>query len=387
MNLETLLMNADFLVSFPGLGIRDLPVSRVAFEVMGYAVYWYGLLIALAIIVCLTLAARKAPDYKLKSDDILDTFILIIPMMIIFARLYYVAFAWEFYSDNWRRIIDINHGGLAFYGGVIGGMAAIIIIASVKKIKIGYLLDYLAVYVPLGQAIGRWGNFFNQEAFGTNTQLPWGMYSNQTAAYLARIGGHDPASPVHPTFFYEFVGNLIIFMVLLRIRKNNKTPFRLTLYYFLLYGFLRFFVEWIRTDPLYIGGTQIRVSMLLSAVMVVCSLIILIILNKRRQNQEMAAALADDSSGPYESNHLPEADTSESPDLESEHGRAFIPLDDDVDSDADNDAEADNDAGDDAEADNDADDEADDADAGDDKTTEDQDLTSSDQHSGEKNKR
>ena len=328
MNIETLLMNADFLVSFPGLGIRDLPVSRVAFEIFGYAVYWYGLLIALAIIVCLSLSAKQASDYKLKSDDILDTFILIIPMMIIFARLYYVIFAWEYYSDNWRRIIDINHGGLAFYGGVIGGMLAIIIIAAVKKIEIGYLLDYLATYVPLGQAIGRWGNFFNQEAFGTNTRMPWGMYSNQTAAYLARIGGHEPASPVHPTFFYEFVGNLIIFMILLRIRKKNVIPFRITLYYFLMYGFLRFFVEWIRTDPLYIAGTEIRVSMLLSAIMVVGSLILLAVLSKRRQRLEMAAALADDGSGQDGLNEQKQTDGTESIDSESENTRAFIPLDD-----------------------------------------------------------
>ena len=338
MNLYSSLMQADFLVSFPGLGIQELPVSRVVFEIFGYPVYWYGLLIAAAIIVCLTLAASQAEKHRLKSDDILDTFILLIPMMIIFARLYYVIGAWEDYAGNWRRVIDINHGGLAFYGGVIGGIIAIVIIALVKKIKIWHLLDHLAVYVPLGQAIGRWGNFFNQEAFGNNTTLPWGMYSNQTAAYLTRIGGHDPASPVHPTFLYEFIGNLIIFALLLRIRKSNKTPFRITLYYFLFYGLLRFFVERIRTDPLYIPGTGMRISLILSAVMVIGSVVALIILRQRMEKLAMARALAGEPEDPDEISYSlnkekrdrQQVDAKQSKaaaDLQgTERERAFIPL-------------------------------------------------------------
>ncbi|HBP38671.1 MAG TPA: prolipoprotein diacylglyceryl transferase [Clostridiales bacterium] len=288
-------MNYDFLVDFPGLGIEDLPVRRVAFWVFTLPVYWYGLLIAAAIILCMLLAMRHAAAYKLTSDDVMDTLIAIIPLMIIFARIYYVIGDWEKYAADWKLIFDTRNGGLGFYGGVIGGALAVLLITRLKKIPLARLLDFFAVYVPLGQAIGRWGNFFNQEAFGTPTALPWGMKSNQTEYYLKSIGGYDPSLPVHPTFLYEFIANLIIFAILLRIRKKSKTPYAVTLWYLLLYGFVRFFVEGIRTDSLLIPGTEIRTSQVLSALMVIVSIILLIVLNQRRQKQELAAALAEDS--------------------------------------------------------------------------------------------
>jgi len=287
-------MTYDYLVDFPGLGIQDIQLSRIAFKLFGMPIYWYGLLIAFAIILSMLLAMRQAPKFSLKSEDIMDTFIAIIPLMIVFARLYYVAFEWEYYVEDWKMIFDTRQGGLGFYGGVIGGALAIWLVTRIKKIKVSALLDFLVVYVPLGQGIGRWGNFFNQEAFGNNTTLPWGMYSNQTEAYLKAIGGFDPAAPVHPTFLYEFLGNMIIFAVLYRLRKNNKTPFAITLWYLLLYGFLRFFVEGIRTDPLLIGNTGIRISQLLSALMVIASVILLVVLRQLRLKRELAAALADE---------------------------------------------------------------------------------------------
>lgn len=264
----------DYLVSFPGLGIEDLQVSRVAFKIFGVPVYWYGLLIASAILLCLYLAMRHARYFRLTADDILDTFIAIIPGMIIFARLYYVAFEWQIYKDNWKLIFDTRAGGLAFYGGVIGGVLAAYIVCRIKKIPFHRMADFLAVYIPLGQAIGRWGNFFNQEAFGTNTTLPWGMISGETSRYLGLINPDlfpniDPYSPVHPTFFYEFVGNLLLFFILYQIRRRTRQPFAVILSYLLGYGVIRFFVEGVRTDPLYIPGTPLRVSQLLSAAMVV----------------------------------------------------------------------------------------------------------------------
>jgi phosphatidylglycerol---prolipoprotein diacylglyceryl transferase len=287
-------MTYDYLVDFPGLGIQDIQLSRIIFKIFGMPIYWYGLLIAFAIILCMLLAMRQAPKYSLKSEDIMDTFIAIIPLMIVFARLYYIAFEWEYYVEDWKMIFDTRQGGLGFYGGVIGGALAIWLVTKIKKIKVSALLDFLVVYVPLGQAIGRWGNFFNQEAFGNNTTLPWGMYSNQTEAYLKAIGGFDPSAPVHPTFFYEFLGNMIIFAILYRLRRNNKTPYAITMWYLLLYGFLRFFVEGIRTDPLLIGDTGIRISQLLSALMVIGSIIFLVLFRQRRLKQELAAALADE---------------------------------------------------------------------------------------------
>lgn len=317
-------MTPDFLVDFPGLGIFDLPVKRVIFEVFGFPVYWYGLLIAAAIIICLLLATRQAPAYNLKQDDILDTFIALIPLMIVFARLYYVIFEWDYYAADLRRVVDINHGGLAFYGGVIGGVVAILLVARIKKIKLHRLLDHLAVYVPLGQAIGRWGNFFNQEAFGTNTNLPWGMQSNQTAAYLRSIGGYNPDAPVHPTFLYEFIANMIIFAILLKIRKNNKVPYRVTLWYFLLYGAVRFFVESIRTDALYIANTNLRASMVLSALMVIFAIVLLIVLQRRYQMQQLAAALSEEQKAEVDSvseeAKEPESDFIALDDLDDEPG-------------------------------------------------------------------
>lgn len=293
-------MQPDFLVNFPGLGINDLPVNRIAFTLFGWPVYWYGLLIACAIILCMLLAMKQAPRYGLTADDIMDTFIAIIPLMIIVARLYYVILEWDYFSGDWKRVFSTRDGGLAFYGGVIGGVIAIALVTRIKKIKVSKLLDFLAVYVPLGQAIGRWGNFFNQEAFGNNTTLPWGMYSNQTEYYLrsvTTIPGLDPTQPVHPTFFYEFIANLLIFLWLLRIRKRSRFPFETMLWYLLLYGLVRYFVEGIRTDPLMIPGTDIRASMLLSALMVVVSIVLLIVLGRRRQRRELMEALAGDADG------------------------------------------------------------------------------------------
>ena len=244
------------------------------------------------------LAMKQAPSYALTADDVMDTFIAIIPLMIIMARLYYVVLEWNYFSRDWSRIFSTRDGGLAFYGGVIGGIIAIAIVTRVKKIKVSRLLDFLAVYVPLGQAIGRWGNFFNQEAFGNNTTLPWGMYSNQTEYYLrtvTNIPGLDPTKPVHPTFLYEFIANLLIFFWLLRIRKRSKFPFETMLWYLLLYGFVRYFVEGIRTDPLMIPGTDIRASMLLSALMVAGSIILLIVLSRRRQRIELMQAILGDA--------------------------------------------------------------------------------------------
>ena len=287
----------DYLVSFPGLGIEDLQISRVAFKVFGVPVYWYGLLIASAILLCLYLAMRHARFFRLTADDILDTFIAIIPGMIIFARLYYVAFEWQIYKENWKLIFDTRAGGLAFYGGVIGGVLAAFIVCRIKKIPFHRMADFLAVYIPLGQAIGRWGNFFNQEAFGSNTTLPWGMISGETTRYLGLINPDlfpniDPYSPVHPTFFYEFVGNMLLFFILYQLRRRTRQPFAVILSYLLGYGVIRFFVEGVRTDPLYIPGTPLRVSQLLSAAMVVFAIGALIIGRVIGQKKRLAAAAA-----------------------------------------------------------------------------------------------
>lgn len=274
-------MDEIYHVSFPGLGIDSITISRVAFKVFGVEIYWYGILISAAVLISLFLAYRSAKKFGVKPDHLLDTMITIVPFMIIFARLYYVVFALDEFKGNWISVFNLRTGGLAFYGGVIGGVLAIILICRIRKIPLHRMTDLLAVYLPLAQGIGRWGNFFNQEAFGSNTTLPWGMISEGTTSYLTKIGGFDPSAPVHPTFLYEFVANMMIFVLLHFVREKSKRPYETTAVYFIAYGFVRFFTESIRTDSLYIGDTSIRVSMVLSACMCIVAAAMLVWIRTR----------------------------------------------------------------------------------------------------------
>ncbi|HHT24895.1 MAG TPA: prolipoprotein diacylglyceryl transferase [Clostridiaceae bacterium] len=294
-------------VSFPGLGIYSLPVNRVAFSFnLGdreINIYWYGLIIAVAFLVCFLLAVKQAPKYDIKSDHIVDTFLWIMILAIIGARLYYVIFSWDEFSDDLMKIFQTRQGGLAFYGGLIGGILGVILTAKYKKINLIHLIDFLAVYVPLGHAIGRWGNFFNQEAFGTNTNLPWGMYSEQTYQYLSQYGDkYAPLSPVHPTFLYESIANIIIFIVLYQIRKNSKKHGETMAWYFILYGLVRFGVEGLRTDSLFIGNTTIRASQALSLVLVLLGIAILVFISRRQliKNKAVDDGITDSESSELE---------------------------------------------------------------------------------------
>ena len=149
--------------------------------------------------------------------------------------------------------------------------------SKIRKVPMSTMVDFAMVYIPLGQAIGRWGNFFNQEAFGTTTNLPWGMKSTEIARYLAQNCPElDSEMPVHPTFFYESVCTLITFFVLLAVRKNSKRPWTTTSVYFILYGIARFFIEGLRTDSLYIGNTNLRISQVLSLGLIVVGIFLLL---------------------------------------------------------------------------------------------------------------
>ncbi len=293
-------MTTGYDVNFEGLGI-SVYVEPVAFSLFGFDIYWYSILLTMAVFFCMWLAVRHAKYAGLRQDDIMDVFIAIVVFMIIGARLFFVVFSWEQFRYDLKSIFSTRSGGLAFYGGVLGGLFGIWLVTKLKKIRFARMTDFLAVYVPLGQAIGRWGNFFNQEAFGTNTTLPWGMYSEQTNRYLSalNLAGLDPEKPVHPTFLYEFIGNLIIFFLLMRIRRVAKKPFEVTVWYLLLYGLLRFFVEGIRTDALFIGNTWLRISQVLSALMVVAALVVLTLFyRKSRMAEAMTPAPAGEDSVP-----------------------------------------------------------------------------------------
>lgn len=241
------------------LRLWEVPsLDPVAFTIVGLEVRWYGILISLGMFIGLYLALREIRRLGEDEDKFLTLFLYVIPAAIVGARLYYVAFSGslEWYLRNPLQIIDTRQGGLAIHGGLIGGFLVGWLFARRHKIHFRKWADVVVPSVILGQAIGRWGNFFNQEAYGRETTLPWAMYID--GAYR------------HPTFLYEFLWNLLVFAWLLRQRRHKKFEGELTLWYFLLYSLGRFFIEGLRTDSLMLG--PLRVAQLLSLVLIVaCS--------------------------------------------------------------------------------------------------------------------
>lgn len=268
-------------VSFPGLGIT-VNIDQVAFSIFGIEVYWYGLLISLGMVLCVVLGVLHSKKNKFSSDLVFDVILVSLPCAIVGARLYYVLSEWEMYSGDLIKIFDTRSGGLAVYGGLLGAFIGTLIMCKIRKIPFSAVVDFCVVYIPLGQAIGRWGNFFNQECFGTTTTLPWGMKSSEVESYLRLyFPDLDSTMAVHPTFFYEFLATITIFFILLYVRKYSKHAFESMAVYMILYGVARFFIEGLRTDSLYIGDTGIRTSQLFSAVLVVSGVIYLVVAYKK----------------------------------------------------------------------------------------------------------
>ena len=200
-------------VEFPGLGLA-FDVNPVAFTIGSFEFRWYGILIALGFILAFLYALKICKRYQVNQDHLIDCIIAGLILGIIGARLYYVIFyPGDMYWKDPIKILYINEGGLGIYGGIIGGLLGGIIMAKIHKMKIPAVLDIAVQGFLIGQGIGRWGNFINQEAFGTNTNLPWGMYSAKTESYLASQQASleaagisvDPAMPVHPTFFIRIL--------------------------------------------------------------------------------------------------------------------------------------------------------------------------------------
>lgn len=255
-------------VSFPGLGLH-FNISSVAFKIGSFEVYWYGLLIMAAFVLCTVLALRHTKEHRFTQDLVLDILLVALPSAIIGARLYFVMCEWSYYAEDLSRVFNLREGGLAVYGGVIGAFLGAFIMLRIRKIPYSTCADYCIPYIPLGQAIGRWGNFFNQEAFGTTTDLPWGMTSSKITTYLSRNCHYlDSTMPVHPTFLYESILDLALFFILLKVRKKSRFSFETVCVYMIVYGAGRFFLEGLRTDSLYLGGTTIRTSQLLSLILV-----------------------------------------------------------------------------------------------------------------------
>lgn len=253
---------------------------------------WYGVIIALGLTLAVLFGGRKAYVWKMDINKMLDILIYGSVGGILGARLYYVFSKWDYYSVHLDEIFQIWNGGLAIYGGLIGGIIAGLIVCKIEKLNILNLLDLCGMSFLIGQGIGRWGNFANQEAFGTNTESFIGMYSVKTEAYLTALVNSgsdiivDPAKPVHPTFLYESLWCIFSFIILFIVcQKFRKFSGQLFLGYGLLYGIERAVVEGMRTDSLYIGDTNLRVSQLLSLVLViVCGTLLVVFTIKYTKN-------------------------------------------------------------------------------------------------------
>ncbi len=262
-------------VSFPGLGINNLEINRVAFSIGSFNVYWYGVVIATGLLLAVIYAYVNAERYGVDRNKLFDCVIVGIITAVIGARVYYIAF----YSGDWSTFFDIRDGGIAIYGAIIGALIGGLTMAKIRKHPFLPLLDVTMVGFLIGQALGRWGNFFNQEAFGYQTNSLFRMISENTY-----IDGQNVA--VHPCFLYESVWCALGFLFLhIFNRKFQKYHGQVFYLYLVWYGFERMIVEGLRTDSLYLPfsvfGYDIRVSQALSVVLVVTGIILLIVNRKK----------------------------------------------------------------------------------------------------------
>ncbi|HHZ13964.1 MAG: prolipoprotein diacylglyceryl transferase [Caldicoprobacterales bacterium] len=253
-------------------------MSGVAFYIFGKPIYWYGIIIALGVMIGIYLAMRYAKALGYDQEMIIDFCLLAIPMGIVGARLYYVIFSWEYYSKNLIDAFKIWEGGLAIYGVVIGGLISAYIFARRRKIDFWDLCDIVAPSLILGQALGRWGNFFNQEAYGypiTNPAWQW---------FPAAVFINDTGQWHMATFFYESMWNFMVFFFLLFYKRKRKNPGEMILLYLILYSLGRFFIEGLRTDSLYWG--QFRVSQVLSGLLIISGIVMFVIRRKKALSSE-----------------------------------------------------------------------------------------------------
>ncbi|MHB1152270.1 MAG: prolipoprotein diacylglyceryl transferase [Eubacteriales bacterium] len=268
------------ILSFPGLGIGEFSLNTVAFQIPIFdrTIVWYGIIVTCGIIAGFLYVMYRSKYERIKGDDVLDIAILTIISAMIGARLYYVVMNLDHYN-TFLDVIAIWNGGIAIYGGIIGGALAAFIVSKVKKLKSTKLYDMIVPGVMLGQVIGRWGNFINAEAFGTETSLPWRMGIHKIGSYV-----YDLPIYVHPTFLYESVWNAIGFILINLFYKKKKYDGQIFLLYIVWYGFGRMFIEGLRTDSLMIGDT-IRVSQLLAFLSVLIGLIVLVICDYKIKKQ------------------------------------------------------------------------------------------------------
>lgn len=241
-------------ISFPFLGIEVNPGRTLSLGPL--TIHYYGLVIAVGLMLAVLYACRRSREFGVKQDDLLDGVLWVTPFAIVCARAYYCVFSWADYADNPISVLYIWNGGLAIYGGVLGAAVGVLVFCRIKKIKIGTVLDMVALGFLIGQSIGRWGNFFNREAFGaaTDSFFRMGLYNTVTGAW----------EYYHPTFLYESLWNAAGFVMLHFLSRRRQYDGQIALGYAAWYGLGRAMIEGLRVDSLYLGS--VRVSQLLAGI-------------------------------------------------------------------------------------------------------------------------
>lgn len=280
----------DMEINFPNLGIYLNHVGK-NINIFGFTIAYYGIVIVTGMLIAIWIAQREAKRTGQDPEQYLDLAMIGIAAGIIGARIYYVVFAWDYYKNDLLSIFNIRQGGLAIYGGIIGACVAVMIYSRKKKQKFGLLMDTASMSIVFGQIMGRWGNFFNREAFGDYTNNLFAMQLPVSAVrqneitqkmwdHMVTAGGVDYIQ-VHPTFLYESLWNIGVLLFLLWFRKKKKFDGEVFLTYLIGYGLGRIWIEGLRTDQLLLPVVNLPVSQLLSGCLVVCCAILIV--TKRRK--------------------------------------------------------------------------------------------------------
>ena len=284
----------DSMIYFPNLGIHLEHVGK-SISIFGFPIAYYGIIIVTGMVIALWMDCHEAKRLGENPDTFWDMGMIGILAGVVGARLYYVIFAWDNYKDNLLEIFNLRHGGLAIYGGVIGGFLGLYIFGTIKKLNFAQQVDVAAPCLLIGQIMGRWGNFFNREAFGGYTdglfamQLPVSAVrqneiTQQMWDHLQTVNGVDMIQ-VHPTFLYESLWNLALLIFILLYRKHRKFKGQIFLIYLIGYGLGRAWIEGLRTDQLLLPGVGLPVSQLLSVLLVIVGAALMIFMGRRAKKQ------------------------------------------------------------------------------------------------------
>lgn len=267
-------------ITFPGLGLEINPA--VGFSIGNINVHFYGICIALGLLLAVLYAWKRTNEFGINDNDLTDGILWVVPLAIVCARLYYCVFRWheDGYGENPISVLYVWQGGLAIYGGVIGAAVGVVVHCLIKKIKIPALLDMVALGFLIGQCLGRWGNFFNREAYGAETDffLRMGLLLDANRQPIAQMQYY------HPTFLYESIWNAVGFVMLHVLSKRRQYDGQIALGYVAWYGLGRAFIEGLRTDSLYLG--PFRVSQLLAAASCFVAVVVLMIQHFRPHKPE-----------------------------------------------------------------------------------------------------